>query len=153
MLKTLDLNNVFNFLDRTNSKPGKQYLYKKLFTPETSRENLLKFDKKVEALNLPRPDLERIELDISRLNGPDAYYLADLFLKKHEPLISPLMSFYVRFSGIIIIGLIISLFIIPNTTSFLLMAALLAGNIILHYSTRNKISTYTRSLPSINYPG
>src|ERR1700753_2301587 len=44
----LDLNNIFNFIDRTNSKPGKQYLYKKLFTPETSFENLLKFDKRVE---------------------------------------------------------------------------------------------------------
>src|ERR1700729_4223272 len=50
----LDLNNIFNFIDRTNSKPGKQYLYKKLFTPETSFENLLKFDKKVEAINMPR---------------------------------------------------------------------------------------------------
>ena len=145
----LDLNNIFNFIDRTNSKPGKQYLYKKLFTPETSYESLLKFDKKIEALNLPRPDLERIELDISRLNGPDAYYLADLFLKRHEPLISPLMSFYIRFSGIIIISLVISLFFIPNVTSFLVMAALLAGNIFFHYSTRSKISTYTRSLPQL----
>ncbi len=145
----LDLNNIFNFIDRTNSKPGKQYLYKKLFTPETSYESLLKFDKKIEALNLPRPDLERIELDISRLNGPDAYYLADLFLKRHEPLISPLMSFYIRFSGIIIISLLISLFIVPSVASFLVMAALLAGNIFLHYSTRSKISTYTRSLPQL----
>src|SRR6185312_65282 len=60
----LDLNNIFNYIDRTNSKPGKQYLYKKLFTPETSCEALLKFDKKVEAMNMPRPDLERIELEL-----------------------------------------------------------------------------------------
>jgi len=145
----LDLNGIFNFIDRTNSKPGKQYLYKKLFTPETSFESLLKFDKKVEALNLPRPDLERIELDLAELNSADAYYLADLFLKEHEFLLVPLMGLYVRISGVAIIGLLLSLFIVPNVVCFVVLVALIGGNIALHYGTRNKISAYTRSLPQL----
>jgi len=145
----LDLNNIFNYIDRTNSKPGKQYLYKKLFTPETSFEALLKFDKKVEAMNMPRPDLERIELELSKLNSSDAYYLAELFLKEHEFLLVPLMSFYIRISGIAIIGLIASLFIVPNPVCFMVLIALIVGNIALHYGTRNKISSYTRSLPQL----
>jgi len=146
----LDLNNVFNFIDRTNSKPGKQYLYKKLFTPETSFESLLRFDKKVESVNLSRPDLERIELDLAQLNSPDAYHLADLFLREHELLLMPLMAFYVRLSGVAIIGLFISLFFVPDPTiPFIVLIALIGGNIALHYGTRNKISAYTRSLPQL----
>jgi len=149
MADDLDLNNIFNFIDRTNSKPGKQYLYKKLFTPETSFENLLKFDKKVEALNLPRPDLELMELDIAQLNSTDSYYLADLFLREHEPVLAPAIGVYVRISGVAIIGLLISLFIVPNPVSFIVLVLLIGGNIALHFGTRNKISAYTRSLPQL----
>ena len=145
----LDLNNVFNYIDRTNSKPGKQYLYKRLFTPDTNFESLLKFDKKIDTLNMPRPDQELIELELARLNSPDAYYLAELFLKEHEFLLVPLMSIYIRFSGVAIIGLIISLFIVPTLVSFMVLIALLIGNIALHFGTRNKISSYTRSLPQL----
>jgi len=145
----LDLNNIFNFIDRTNSKPGKQYLYKKLFTPETSFENLLRFDKKVEALNLPLPDLELMELDLAQLNSPDAYYLADLFLREHELVLAPVIGLYVRISGIAIIGLLISLFVVPNPISFIVLIALIGGNVALHYGTRNKISAYTHSLPQL----
>jgi hypothetical protein len=145
----LDLNNVFNYIDRTNSKPGKQYLYKRLFTPDTNFESLLKFDKKIDALNMPRPDQEHIELELARLNSPDAYFLAELFLKEHEFLLVPLMSLYIRFSGIIIIGLIISMFIVPTVVSFMVLVALLVGNVALHFGTRTKISAYTRSLPQL----
>lgn len=145
----LDLNNLFNYVDRTNSKPGKQYLYKRLFTPDTNFESLLKFDKKIDALNMPRPDQERIELELARLNSPDAYFLAELFLKEHEFLLVPLMSLYIRFSWIAIIGLIISMFIVPTLVSFMVLVALIIGNIALHFGTRTKISSYTRSLPQL----
>lgn len=145
----LDLNNLFNYIDRTNSKPGKQYLYKRLFTPDTNFESLLKFDKKIDALNMPRPDQERIELELARLNSPDAYFLAELFLKEHEFLLVPLMSLYIRFSWIAIIGLIISMFIVPTLVSFMVLVALIIGNIALHFGTRTKISSYTRSLPQL----
>ncbi|MDF2430520.1 MAG: hypothetical protein JWP44_151 [Mucilaginibacter sp.] len=145
----LDLNNIFDFIDRTNSKPGKQYLYKKLFTPETSVESLSELDKKIEAFNMPRPDLEGFELELARLNSADAYYLADLFLKEHELLMVPPMRLFIRLSGIAIIGLAISLFIIPNPVCFMVLLLLIIGNIALHYGVKNKISAYTRSLPQL----
>jgi len=145
----LDLNNIFNFIDRTNSKPGKQYLYKKLFTPETSFETLLKFDRKIESLNIPRPDLEGIEVDLATLNSPDAYYLAELFLKEHEFLLVPIMSLYIRISGIAIIGLLASFFFVTEPICYIVFVALIIGNIAIHYGTKNKISSYTRSLPQL----
>jgi hypothetical protein len=145
----LDLDNIFNFIDRTNSKPGKQYLYKKLFTPETSLDALLDLDNKIEALNMPRPDQEDIELELSRLNSTDAYFLADLFLKEHEPLLSSLLGFYTRISGLAVVGLIISLIFILNPITYIALIALLLINVILHYGIKNKISAYTRSLPQL----
>src|ERR1700753_1419555 len=146
----LDLNDIFNYIDRSNSKPGKQYLYRKLFTPVTSFEELLHFDRKVEALNLPRPDVELIELELSKLNSPDAYYLADLFLREHQQLLNPLLGLYARISGIAIIGLITALFFVPDPTiCFIALLALIGGNIALHYGVRNRISSYTRSLPQL----
>ncbi len=145
----LDLNNIFNFIDRTNSKPGKQYLYKKLFTPETSFETLLDLDYKIEALNMPRPDQEGFEQELARLNSTDAYYLAELFLKEHELLMSPPMRLFVRLSGIAVIGLAILLFIIPNPVCFVFLLLLIVCNMALHYSIKNKISPYTRSLPQL----
>jgi MutS domain V len=145
----LDLNNLFNFIDRANSKPGKQYLYKKLSIPETDTESLLNFDRKVEKFNLPRPDLERFELELARLNSGDAYFLANLFLKKHDWLMAAPLRFFVRISGIAIVGLVVSLFIIPNFYCFIALLALIGSNIAVHYATREKISPYTRSLPQL----
>ncbi len=145
----LDLNNIFNYIDRTNSKPGKQVLYKKLFTPVTSFEELFKFDKKIESVNFPRPDLERVELDIANLNSPDAYHIADLFLERHELSLPSLMALYVRISWLAIVGLAVLLFIEPAIIPLVVLVALLIGNIVLHYTTRNKISSYTRTLPQL----
>ncbi len=145
----LDLNNIFDYIDRTNSKPGKQYLYKKLFTPETSHQALIDFDRKLEAMNRPRPDVEEMELELSKLNGLDAYYLADLFLHEHDFLLPLPISFYTRISGIAIIGLTISLFIMPSAASIAALAALVLVNAAIYYGTKNTISTYTRSLPQL----
>ena len=145
----IDLNNIFNFIDRTNSKPGKQYLYRKLFTPETSLERLTAFDEKIEKLNIPRPDQELVELELSKLNSPDAYYLIELFLNEHELLLPSLLSLYIRLTGIAFIGLITSLIIVPNPICFIVLVALLIGNIAIHYGTRNRIAVYTRSLPQL----
>lgn len=36
----LDLNGLFEYIDRTNSIPGQQYFYKKLHQPQTSTASL-----------------------------------------------------------------------------------------------------------------
>jgi hypothetical protein len=46
----LDLDNVFAYIDRTNSKPGQQYLYKKLHDPELDIDVLKQLDKDVMSL-------------------------------------------------------------------------------------------------------
>jgi hypothetical protein len=92
----LDLKNVFNYIDRTNSKPGKQLLYKKLHFPETSLDSLLKLDEKVVRLNADAPNRDFIELELSKLSHSNAYQIPNLFLKTHEPLFAPVMALYIN---------------------------------------------------------
>ena len=117
----IDLKSIFNYIDRTSSKPGKQYLYKKLHFPETNLEKLLELDAKVEVINKDKPNRELIELQLSKLNNTYAYYIADLFLKTHESIFVPIMNFYIRFVPLVIIALIVSLVVYPNPISILLL--------------------------------
>lgn len=145
----IDLKSIFNYIDRTSSKPGKQYLYKKLHFPETNLEKLLELDAKVEAINQDKPNRELIELQLSKLNNTYAYYIADLFLKTHESLFVPIMNFYIRFVPLVIIALIVSLIVYPNPISILLLLFFVGYNVVLHYANKKKISAYTNSLPQL----
>jgi len=145
----IDLKSIFNYIDRTSSKPGKQYLYKKLHFPETNLEKLLELDAKVEVINKDKPNRELIELQLSKLNNTYAYYIADLFLKTHESLFVPIMNFYIRFVPLVIIALIVSLVVYPNPISILLLFFFVGYNVVLHYANKNKISAYTNSLPQL----
>ena len=145
----IDLKSIFNYIDRTSSKPGKQYLYKKLHFPEINLEKLLELDAKVETINKDKPNRELIELQLSKLNNTYAYYIADLFLKTHESLFVPIMNFYIRFVPLVIIALIVSLVVYPNPISILLLLFFVGYNVVLHYANKKKISAYTNSLPQL----
>jgi len=145
----LDLEAVFSYIDRTNSKPGQQYLYKKLHDPETSAEKLLEMDEKVAALAKDRAAQENIELQLSRLNSNNAYYLPELFVNEHRPLFSPFLTFYIQVSGILVITLFVLLLQTPNQFYFLVLMGMLIANLILHYKNKGKILLYTHSLPQL----
>ncbi len=145
----LDLKSVFNYIDRTNSKPGKQYLYKKLHFPETSIDKLLRLDERVEKLNADGPGRELIELELSKLNHGNAYQIANLFLKTHAPLFAPVMDFYIKVVPYLILAAIISLVIFPNPVSMIVLGVLFGYNIIFHFASKKKTSAYSDSLPQL----
>ncbi|UOE46327.1 hypothetical protein MTO98_18160 [Mucilaginibacter sp. SMC90] len=145
----LDLINVFNYIDRTNSKPGKQYLFNLLHHPITDIDALHDLDNSIEDLNMDIPGRELIEVELSRLNHPDAYFIADLFLKVHEPVLSPVVNFYIRVSPFLILATLISLIAIPNIFSVIFLVLLFAYNIVIHITNRRGISSYTQALPQM----
>ena len=145
----LDLDNVFEFIDRTNSKPGQQYLYKKLHSPETSESYFTNLEQRIEKLNKEQHLRELTEVKLAALNNNDAYYLPELFRKTHHALFSPFVNFYIRIAPLLIILLITSLATIPNQFCLLLFSALLIVNVIIHYSNKTKMLSYTHSLPQL----
>lgn len=145
----LDLVSVFNYIDRTNSKPGKQYLFNLLHHPTTDIDALHDLDNSVEDLNMDIPGRERLEVELSKLNSPDAYFIADLFLKEHKPVFSSVVNFYAKVSPFLIIAALISLIVIPNIYSFIFLMLLFVYNIAIHLTSRKAISGYARSLPQL----
>jgi DNA mismatch repair ATPase MutS len=145
----LDLENIFGYIDRTNSKPGQQCLYKKLHYPETSLANLLERDKQVETLGKDRAAQERIEFELSRLGEKNAYYLPDLFVKEQMPLFDALLTFYIRISGLVVLTLGVLLTQVPNQFFFLTLVTLVLINTVIHYKNKGKIAQYTHSLPQL----
>jgi DNA mismatch repair ATPase MutS len=145
----LDLVSVFNYIDRTNSKPGKQYLFKLLHNPTTDIDALHDLDNSIEDLNMDIPGRDMLEVELSKLNSPDAYFIVDLFLKEHKPVFSSVVNFYAKVSPFLIITALISLIVIPNIYSFIFLVLLFVYNIAIHLTTRRTISGYARSLPQV----
>ncbi|WP_179412915.1 MutS family DNA mismatch repair protein [Mucilaginibacter sp. E4BP6] len=145
----LDLDNIFAFIDRTNSKPGQQYLYKKLHDPELDIDVLKQLDKDVISLGKDRVKQEKIELQLSKLNSKNAYYLPELFVKEQQPLFTPLQTSYIQISWIVMICLIVMLCLITSQVYFLALIGLALVNTALHYKNKGKIAQYTHSLPQL----
>jgi hypothetical protein len=145
----IDMEQLFAFADRASSKPGQQYLYKKLHEPLLDVAILKQMDAGVNALAAGRQKQEDIEVELSKLGHKNAYYLPELFLKELLPLFDPLVAVYMQFSWLIMITLLLTLIFASSPLCFLMLLFLAILNIGLHYSSKGKIAMYTHSLPQL----
>ncbi len=77
-LRDIDFYKLFEFVDRTCSKPGQQYLFYKLVHPSQSLGALEDFDRGVEFFN-QHPDVRKeVQKLLLSLDHFDSYYLSDL---------------------------------------------------------------------------
>ncbi|MEO8563084.1 MAG: hypothetical protein ABI601_13460 [bacterium] len=76
----LDLDELFRSLDRTESEPGRQYLYHLLRTPQCSTEPLERREHLLSRLAADPALAERVRSSLSRLQHPRAGQLVHLFL-------------------------------------------------------------------------
>lgn len=129
----LDLDDLFTYLDRTNSKPGQQYLYKQLHTSTVSENYFDTLEKQIAHVNQNKDLRELAELKLSDLNNFNAYYLPVLFSKIQQPLYKPLLKAYISIAPFLTLGLIISLIIRLNQYSFVLLLATVIANVGIHF--------------------
>lgn len=145
----LNLDDLFNYIDRTNSKPGQQYLYKKLHTSETSEVYFDALEKQIAFVNRDQNLRELAELQLSKLNHFNAYYLPTLFSKPQQPLFKPLFKIYIAIAPFLTVALFISLFLVPNQFAFVLLLLMVVGNVALHFINKMRTVGYTPSLPQL----
>lgn len=145
----LDVDGVFGYIDRTNSKPGQQYLYKKLHSPEISENHFNILEQQIAHINSNQTLRELTELKLSELGNSDAYYLPQLFSKTQESFFSPLVKLYIRVAPPLTILFIASLFMVPNQFALIAAFILIIANVIIHYSNKTKMLSYTHSLPQL----
>ncbi len=145
----LDLDDLFEYLDRTNSKPGQQYLYKQLHTAAVAETYFDKLEQHIAHVNRDKNLRELAELKLSELNNADAYYLPGLFSNLQQPLFKPLLKAYISIAPFLTIGLIISLFLRLNQYSFVLLLIAVVANVGIHFLNKMKTLGYTPSLPQL----
>ena len=141
----LDFDDLFMFLDRTNSRVGQQYLYNKL--------RIIKIDEQQTKLNetIINEFIKNSELRISTqkkldtLKSNDAYHITTLFQDKH---LNPPKWFYIvkLLSFASLLSLVFSFF---EPLFFLVLISLFCINFIIHFWNKKNLFQYTSSIPQL----
>jgi hypothetical protein len=145
----LDIDSVFGFIDRTNSRPGQQLLYKRLHCFDLTDDTFGKLELQIEELNKDKEKREHIELKLAELSNDEAYYLPELFSKKQSALFNPLIEIYIKISPVLVIASIVGLSVTGSQVFFLWLVALLLTNTAVHFLNKKNILKYTQSLPQL----
>ena len=77
----LDLDLVFQYVDRTNSRVGQQFLFYLIRTPHSKEEPLLSLERAIRSFNDANLR-EKLQVELHRLNHKDALFLPYLFLEE-----------------------------------------------------------------------
>lgn len=142
----LDLDTLFQYLDRTTSPVGKQVLYDKLRTILYSTTN--DKDRKEALIQKFMNDPEfrvSVQLKLSKIDHKNGYYISSLFQDEHlEP---PRWFSAIKFLSF---TSVMSLILLPFNINFLfILLALFAINTIIHYWNKNNLYQYLGSIPQL----
>lgn len=145
----IDLDKLFNYVDRTSSKPGQQYLYSMLRKPVRDLQKLLDLDQLVEQVGTDDVKREAIIMELQRLSKPDAYYIYQLFQTDAVLLYNSLFKFYVRFAGILWVGALTLTIVLHNQILFFLTLGFTMLNFYIHFANKQNIYGFVHSLPQL----
>jgi hypothetical protein len=141
----LDLEEIFQFIDRTSSKIGQQYLYFKLRTIG-SIDALLKFDALTTLFQKNKELGIACQVELSKLNVTSAYYLEELINGKQVG--KPKNLWIVKLLTITAISSIILSFFFPITT--LLLVPVFAVNSVFHYKNKGNVTYYLQGIRQLS---
>ena len=143
-MEDIDLHGLFAFVDRTTSKVGQQFLFKKVIEPTDSLED--NFENLVELFTRDKDLRENVQLELLKLSENDAYHISSLI--QPTLLTKPWWLKLLIFDLLVVITLIIFSFSFP----VLLLALIIpiALNMYLHYWNKGNTSQFIRSFPQLN---
>jgi len=143
-IEDIDFHGLFAFIDRTTSKVGQQFLYKKLLEPTYNTsdpsERLVNIFSKDERLR------EEIQLELLKLNNTGAYYISSLM--KDKLLKKPTWFNLLILDIFIVTCLVILSFKFPVLLIVLIIPVTI--NMFLHYWNKNNTFQFLRSFPQLN---
>jgi hypothetical protein len=141
----LDFDELFMFVDRTNSKVGQQYLYNKLRTIPLTNSDQAYNESLINEFTKNTDFRLSVQTQLTKLNGFDAHYLTSLF---QESFISAPKWFFIvpvlTFTNIL--SIIFSLF---NPKFLFVLFIVLIINLLIHYWNKNNLNQYLTSLPQL----
>lgn len=143
-IEDIDFKNVFMFIDRTTSRVGQQFLFKKLIEPtnhiKDPSSDLIKLFKTDKSLR------EKVQLELLKLNNDDAYSISSLLNKRS--LEKPKWFGLLTLDIILVLSLIALSFISPVFAVALILPA--TTNMFLHLWNKNNTFHFNWSIPQLN---
>lgn len=141
----LDFDELFMFLDRTNSKVGQQYLYDQLRTLSPSKEQVELREKLIQKFSSNPEFRIQIQRNLMKLNKEDVLYIPSLFQEEHAR--PPKWFFLVRIMAFAsLVSIILFLF---NSSMFLVVVCIFLINIGFHYWNKKNLHLYLGSIPQL----
>jgi len=143
-IEDIDFQRLFIFIDRTTSRVGQQFLFKKVIEPtnhvEDPSEKLIHLVAKNKNLR------EETQIELLKLNDSDAYYISSLL--EVRSIEEPKWIFLLTVDLIAVVSLLVLSFKFPVLLIFLLFLTTL--NMFIHYWNKSNTFQFTRSIPQLN---
>lgn len=142
----LDFQELFMYVDRTNSRVGQQYFYNKLRNIPVDSAGNINHEKLLDEFTKNSHFRVSVQSQLTNLNEREAFYIATLFqdeiLKPPKwYFIVPLLSFTSVFS------LILAFF---NSVFFLVILGVSIINYIIHFWNKKNLHNYFSSIPQLS---
>lgn len=141
----LDFDDLFMFLDRTNSKVGQQYFYNNLRIIQVNEKQAKLNEEIIKELS-ENPELRiSVQKKLEKLKHKDAYYISTLFQEEH--LNPPKWFIAIKLlSFASLVSLVLGFF---NPIFFIVLLGIFCVNFVLHYWNKNNLAQYVGSIPQL----
>ncbi|MGB0881177.1 MAG: MutS-related protein [Polaribacter sp.] len=141
----LDFDDLFMFLDRTNSKVGQQYFYNNLRIIQVNEKQTKLNEEIIKELS-ENPELRiSVQKKLEKLKYKDAYYISTLFQEEH--LNPPKWFIAIKLlSFASLVSLVLGFF---NPIFFIVLLGIFCVNFVLHYWNKNNLAQYVGSIPQL----
>jgi DNA mismatch repair ATPase MutS len=143
-IEDIDFYGLFAFIDRTTSKVGQQFLYKKLLEPTNNATD--PSERLIRLFSTEKQLREEIQLELIKLNNNGAYYISSLL--KDKLLEKPKWFNLLILDIIFVASLVVLSFKFPVLIIALIVPVTL--NMFLHYWNKNNTFQFLRSFPQLN---
>lgn len=141
----LDIDAVFEFIDRTSSKIGQQYLYYKLRTIG-SLKKLLEFDNLTSIFEKNKDLSINCQIELSKLNNNNSYYLEELINDKQ--LDKPKYFWLIVTITLCTLTSFVLVFFIPFFGLFLI--PLISISMVFHYKNKHSVAYYLNGVTQLS---
>lgn len=143
-IEDIDFYGLFTFIDRTNSKVGQQFLFKKAIEPTSNIND--QSQRLIELFANDQKLREEIQLELLKLNDNDAYHISSLLQDKL--LERPKWFRFLIFDIVIVVCLFLISFKFPVLIIVLIIPVII--NTHLHYWNKSNTFQFIRSFPQLN---
>lgn len=141
----LDFEELFRFIDRTNSRVGQQFLYNRLRTISSGTKNITRNEEIISRISEDEVFRVKIQRELTRLSDFKAYHLSSLFQEEH---IHPPKHFFIlrllSFASIMLLGLVLF-----NIQFIFALIAVFVINLGIHLWNKKNLFKYLQSIPQL----